>query len=328
MTLSNNELTTVLPIDVAVGPESLAFDCNGQGPYAGVSDGRILKWRESEKIWVEFAVTSSRRDRKLCDGSTDRSKEATCGRPLGLKFEPKTCNLYIADAYFGLLMVGPNGGVAQQLATSADDGAPFQFLNALDIDEQTGVVYFSDSSTLFRRREYQIIILTGDRTGRLLKYDPKSKKAQVILQGFAFPNGVALSKDGSFLLLAESTFNTIHKVWLKGSRAYTSEFFAQLKRSPDNIKRNQNGDFWVALNSYRATLQTAANSGSLENQALLPWRKEDPVGMKFNEKGESLEVLDGEGGQELNSVSEVEEHNGRLWIGSAIKSYVAVINNV
>jgi len=29
----------------ATGPESLAFDPDGEGPYTGVSDGRIMKWR-------------------------------------------------------------------------------------------------------------------------------------------------------------------------------------------------------------------------------------------------------------------------------------------
>jgi len=34
-----------LPLpDGVTGAESLAFDHNGQGPYASVFDGRILKW--------------------------------------------------------------------------------------------------------------------------------------------------------------------------------------------------------------------------------------------------------------------------------------------
>ena len=71
---------------------------------------------------------------------------------MGLQFHPKTCDLYIADAYFGLVVVGPQGGVAEQLAISADDGAPFKLLNSLDIDPQTGLIYFSDSSTVYQRR--------------------------------------------------------------------------------------------------------------------------------------------------------------------------------
>ena len=91
------------------------------------------------------------RNKKACDGSTNPDLEPTCGRPLGLKFNPATCDLYIADAYFGLLMVGPSGGVAKQLAISAE-GVPFRFTNALDIDNKTGEVYFTDSSILFQRR--------------------------------------------------------------------------------------------------------------------------------------------------------------------------------
>ena len=40
------------------GPETLVFDCDGEGPYTGVSDGRILKWHGSEVGWKDFAVTS------------------------------------------------------------------------------------------------------------------------------------------------------------------------------------------------------------------------------------------------------------------------------
>lgn len=40
------------------GPESLAFDVAGGGPYTGVSDGRILKWQDPVRGWTEFAVSS------------------------------------------------------------------------------------------------------------------------------------------------------------------------------------------------------------------------------------------------------------------------------
>lgn len=43
----------------ASGPESLAFDSTGAGPYTGVSDGRILRWDGDEARWHTFGVTSS-----------------------------------------------------------------------------------------------------------------------------------------------------------------------------------------------------------------------------------------------------------------------------
>lgn len=58
---SNYDDKKVIPIVGAVGPESLAFDPHGGGPYTGVSDGRIIKWLENEQRWIDFAVTSTQR---------------------------------------------------------------------------------------------------------------------------------------------------------------------------------------------------------------------------------------------------------------------------
>ena len=38
--------------------KNVAFDCKGEGPYTGTSDGRILKWLDSNHGWKEFAITS------------------------------------------------------------------------------------------------------------------------------------------------------------------------------------------------------------------------------------------------------------------------------
>lgn len=62
---------------------------------------------------------------------------------MALSFQPTTGLLYIADAFYGLLVVGPNGGLATQLAGG------FKFATGLDIDLLTGNVYFSDASLTF-----------------------------------------------------------------------------------------------------------------------------------------------------------------------------------
>lgn len=51
----------------------------------------------------------------------------------------------------GLHVVGPNGGLATKL-TSEAEGVPFKFTNGVDIDETTGDVYFTDSSSVYPRR--------------------------------------------------------------------------------------------------------------------------------------------------------------------------------
>ncbi|KAJ9691648.1 hypothetical protein PVL29_013750 [Vitis rotundifolia] len=288
------------------GPETLVFDCNGEGPYTGVSDGRILKWHGSEVGWKDFAVTSPLRTSRLCDGSSDTSAEHVCGRPLGLKFNQATCDLYIADAYFGLLVVGRKGGLARQLATSAE-GVPFLFANALDIDQKTGAVYFTDTSTRFRRWEFGIAMESGDNTGRLMRYDPKTKKVKVLLKHLFFSNGVALSRNSSFLLVTETNANRVLRFWLEGPRSQTRDVFAKLDGCPDNIERNPKGEFWVAQNpkfdSIGTPLQTNISA------------------LKLDEEGKVLRVLN----EEFGSLSDVIEKDDCMWLGSVLQSHVGMI---
>nr|GEY43155.1 protein strictosidine synthase-like 2-like [Tanacetum cinerariifolium]GEY55992.1 protein strictosidine synthase-like 2-like [Tanacetum cinerariifolium] len=238
----------VIPINGSgIGPESFEFSpFHDTGPYTGVSDGRIIKWISSDRRWTDFAVTSPHRDR--CGGP---EMEHICGRPLGLMLDKSNGNLYIADAYFGLVVVDADGGLATSLA-SVVEGIPLLFTNALDIDHTNGVIYFTDSSQRYTRRDHTLVVLTNDKTGRLLKYDLKSKEVTIQLSNLSFPNGVALSQDGNFLLLAETTNCRVLRFWLKTPKAGTLEVFADLPGYPDNIKRNHNGEFWVAMYSRKS----------------------------------------------------------------------------
>lgn len=250
--LSPNKIYDSLVIPMpggAVGPESFAFDRSDGGPFTGVSDGRIIRWRANESRWVDFAVTSP--EREGCVGGGDDSKsEHICGRPLGLCMNEKTGDLYIADAYMGLLIVGPNGGLASPLVKEVD-GLSLGFTNSLDIDHNTGLVYFTDSSTRFQRRKHVNVILSGDDSGRLMRFDPQTRETSVLLHNLKFPNGVALSKDGDFLLFVETTTCRLYKYWLKPGNL---EVVTELPGFPDNIKRNRNGEFWVGIHSRRGRL--------------------------------------------------------------------------
>ncbi|XP_072997144.1 protein STRICTOSIDINE SYNTHASE-LIKE 10 [Typha latifolia] len=335
--LKDDELE-IISLDGVNGPESFAFDGNGEGPYTGVSDGRILKWQEIEDRWIEFASSTPHLLDK-CRGSKNPNLEHECGRPLGLKFNEKTGELFVADAYLGLLLVKPKENATIPIATQAQ-GIPFSFTNSLDIDQDSGVIYFTDSSTFYQRRQFLTAVISGDKTGRLLKFDPTSKEVQVLLDAMSFPNGVALSKDGSFLLIAETTTCRILKYWLQPPKASTFEVIAQLPGFPDNIKRSPRGGFWVAIHSKRGKL--------VEWSLSLPWLRQVllrvPLGLiqrvssllsgfgshsqvmalRFSEEGEVLEVLEGSAGRKLSFISEVDEENGRLWVGSVVMPSLGV----
>jgi hypothetical protein len=118
-----------LPRGTVRGPESVAFDGHGQGPYSGVSDGRVLKWNGDKLGWTTYTYGPGY-DSKTCTATKFRPETATesrCGRPLGLRFDQKTGDLYVADAYKGLMRVGPGGGEATVLVNQVD-GVPLRFV--------------------------------------------------------------------------------------------------------------------------------------------------------------------------------------------------------
>ncbi|GMH18685.1 hypothetical protein Nepgr_020526 [Nepenthes gracilis] len=324
----------IIQVGGAVGPESLVFDPNGEGPYTGVADGRILKWQEGTRTWIDFAFTSSQR--KDCVRPFAPELEHVCGRPLGLRFDQKTGDLYIADAYFGLLVVGPAGGLATQVATEAEN-QPFYFTNDMDIDEHEDVIYFTDTSTSFRRRQFSSSIFSGDKTGRLMKYDKSSKEVKVLLRGIAFANGVALSKDRSFVLIAESSTCKILRYWLTGPNTGNVDTFAVLPGYPDNIRRNPRGEFWVALHAKKGPIASwiLAKPGAGKTLLKLPLSfkqlhvllvggKPHATVIKLSHEGKILEILEDSEGKSLRFASEVEEKDGKLWIGSVLMPFIGI----
>lgn len=180
-------------------------------------------------------------------------------------------------------------------------------------------------------REFLAAIISGDETGRLIKYDPESKQATVILRGLGFPNGVALSKNGEFLLLSETLHCRILRYWLQTSKAGTVEVFTQLPGFPDNIKRNSKGEFWVGVHSKRGKLLEWFLSHPWMGRTLvkLPvpgikalfsffsaWRRSAGFAARLSEEGETLEIFEPRHGNGWGSISEVYERDGSLWIGS------------
>ncbi|XP_015081109.1 protein STRICTOSIDINE SYNTHASE-LIKE 10-like isoform X1 [Solanum pennellii] len=319
----------IIQLNGAIGPESVAFDPNGEGPYIGVADGRILKFQGS--YWADFAVTSSQRE--SCTLPFAPEMEHICGRPLGLRFDTKTGELYIADAYFGLQVVGPKGGLATPLVQKFE-GKPLVFTNDVDIDDHDDVIYFTDTSTRYQRRQFVDSLLSRDATGRLMKYTKSTKKTEILIRGLAFANGVSLSKDRSFVLVAETSNFRILRYWLKGPLEGTHDTFAELPGFPDNIRMNSKGEFWVAIQAIRS--QSSFSNSEMRNELLklrfIAQKFNDllSVGLlhataiKLSEDGRVLEVLEDVEGKTLRSISEVHEIDDKLLFGSVIMPFLGV----
>ncbi|KAK4406251.1 protein STRICTOSIDINE SYNTHASE-LIKE 13 [Sesamum angolense] len=315
--------------DEIFGPESLEFDALGRGPYAGLADGRVVRWMGKDAGWETFALVTQNWTEKLCAQGVNSTTtkqwkiEAKCGRPLGLRFDRKTGNLYIADAYYGLMVVGPEGGVATPLATHAD-GNPILFANDLDIHDN-GSIFFTDTSRRYNRVDHFFILLEGEATGRLLRYDPPREQHMLLWKDWRSPMECSC--------LRTSLFFSSPKLPIAGK----TEVVADLPGFPDNVRINEKGEFWVAIDCCR----TAAQEVLIHN----PWLRSIyfrlPIPMKhlarmvgmrmytvialLNGEGEILDVLDDKRGDVMKLVSEVKEVNGKLWIGTVAHNHIATL---
>ncbi|KAF3655332.1 Protein STRICTOSIDINE SYNTHASE-LIKE 10 [Capsicum annuum] len=138
---------------------------------------------------------------------------------------------------------------------------------------------------------------------RVREYDISTKVVTILLRGLGFINGVALSKDKSIVLVDENSTGKIVRYCLKGPRTGQNYTFIDLTGYPNNIRRNSKGEFWVALHSKR-----------LWQTYVTP--------IKLRKNGQVLEVSEDVESKTLEFISEVEEKNDKLWIGSVMVPFV------
>lgn len=142
--------------------------------------------------------------------------------------------------------------------------------------------------------------------------------------------------DTTFLLLHFS-FPRLQKFWLKGDKAGTSEVLAILPGFPDNVRVNENGDFWVALHCRRYMYGYINGHYPKLRKVLLklpiPTRIQfmlhiggrlQALVVKYSPEGKLLQILEDSQGKVVRAVSEVEEKDGKLWMGSVLMPFVAV----
>lgn len=127
----------------------------------------------------------------------------------------------------------------------------------------------------------------------------------------------------------------IMRYWLEGPKTGQLEVFADLPGFPDNVRMNEKGQFWVAIDCCRTPTQEifSHNPWLRSIYFRLPLKMNflaRLVGMKmytiislFNEEGKIIEVLEDRGGEVVKLVSEVREVNGKLWIGTVAHNHIA-----
>jgi sugar lactone lactonase YvrE len=292
--LAHAELVTPTPD----GPEDITFDAQGR-LYTGDESGTI------------YRVSPG--------GSVERFAN-TGGRPNGLRFTADG-HLLVADTRRGLLSVDPSGTVT--VLTNTAGGRPLALTNELAVATD-GTVYFSDSShTPYDKIDLAHELLEQRPAGRLLRYDPRSHRTDVLLDHLSLANGVALAPDQSFVLVAESFRYRITRYWLTGPKAGTHDVFADnLPGFPDNLTAADN-TYWVALYQPRdATLDRLQGHPFLKAQlAKLPdavvtgSARHASTALQLNGEGQPIRALSDTTGH-IYGLTTAVPHDGYLYLGT------------
>jgi sugar lactone lactonase YvrE len=198
-------------------------------------------------------------------------------------------NIYVADATRGLLMV-PNSTVVSQrgsarivstmapsdveLAVSENslDMTEIRYADDLVVDPATDFVYFTDAThvapTVGTSRKADTLNsfitahLSGDATGRVLCYVPRTGATYVLATGIHFANGIGLSRDGSHLIVASTSSYVLYKIPTPSRDVDWGSLPAPLLASEldlfyehslpgfaDGLTVDENGHVWVAINA-------------------------------------------------------------------------------
>ena len=300
------------------GPEDVAVDAEGK-IYAGFEDGRIIQLQP--------------------EGTQPRVFANTQGRPLGLVFD-REGNLLVADALKGLLSIGKNGEV-KLLADRAEDGARFGCLNDLDVAAD-GTIYFTEASHKFPMAQHVSDLLEHRPNGRLLAFDPQTQKSRTVLRDIHFANGVAVSPDQSFVLVAETGKYRILRYWLTDPKQGIRDVFIDnLPGFPDGISSNARAGatdksvgslhdrsaatdkFWLALVTPRQALFDRLLPHPFLRKvvyrlpkSLQPAPQRYSFVLALDTQGRVISNLQNGASDCYAQIANVIEHNGSLFFGS------------
>lgn len=263
-------------------------------------------------------------------GKVDRIAQ-TRGRPLGIEIDLDG-RLLVCDAKVGLLRIETASG-AVEAVTDQVNGTAMRFCNNAAIASD-GTVWFSDSSTKFGIDDWKSDLVQNTRTGRLLRMGTDGA-VEVVIDGLAFANGVALARDESYVAVAETGGRTVVRRWLTGNRAGMRDLLcSNLPGYPDNIARGSDGLIWVTLASPRDPFLERLQSGPMAlrrlttrlPQGVQPKPKLSVRVQAYDDDGALVHDVDldpKQHGASYHMVTGVREHDGRVWMGSLHEPAVA-----
>jgi sugar lactone lactonase YvrE len=315
------------------GPETVLFVNNSM--YTGLTNGQLVRVDDNGNAHKIAQIGDQN-----CDDLHSIHSKYECGRPLGLRY--KSNFIYLADAYHGIYKVNLETN-EKHVVISANDkrfNEPLKFIDDLDIDQDDNI-YFTVST---RKRELHESVELHVETipdGRVFSYNEKTNELSLLIDNMIFPNGIQLSPNNEFLIVAEHGMARLVKYYLKGPRKGQTEIMAHLPGFPDNIRLSDHNTLFVALvlvrnpKPYRTTMLDLLGEYPLVRTIIGRIIDLEKVILKLPKYGLLVEYdFDGNilksfhdpTGKIIELVTCVTQHNNKLYIGSFIHDYIGVID--
>jgi ribose transport system permease protein len=217
------------------GPEDVLLDAE-DNLYCGTRDGRVVRFAGPDHADMTVLAKIG-------------------GRPLGLALDAEG-RIVTCVAGMGLVRVTRKGDVelltdeTERSLFSIQDDTTIRMADDLDIAPD-GTIYFTDATKRYDIGDWGLDLLEGRPNGRLLSFDPKSRKTRTVCDNLIFPNGVCVTHDGNHLLVASSWTCSILIFDLRNMAGGPRVFIHGLPGYPDNVNRASDGGYWIALAGMR-----------------------------------------------------------------------------
>jgi len=239
-----------------------------------------------------------------------------------------------------------------------EDGSwsPVNFADDLSIGPKTGHVYFSDASDIKTDQDittglWDLVYssklegIRGKRTGRLLRYRPESGEVDILATNVAFANGVAVDKDESFVLYTSTYDGSVRKYHLSGEREgsivpTSLQFPGFLDGADCSFQR---GLCYVAIPTTVPPIMSAIFSMPpwmgipIRSLLMMIPRTWAPKPVRYgaaaeihpgneNTPARILRIFQDPDGRDMEMVTGVTEHEGKLYLGSLHSNCVGVVS--
>lgn len=327
---------TVPPLDGALKPNNRLDEaqtvCADSQPDNLVALGSALLYTSGSHVRTVNTST----------GRVTHAAPLTAGRILAMAASPSG-RLAMATDEQGLCICDGLGSPVQAIAA---DHALFKHTTAMTFVDDISLLVCVGSS-VHDGQNWQRDLLTGGRSGSVWRVNTISGDAQSIAQQLAYPNGIALASDGSYIV-SESWEKSLIKLSPDGKRL--GQMLEDLPAYPGRLSPSTRGGYWLcafaprnqliefvlrepayrrammeevdpslwiapALRSGQSVLEPM-QGGALKQMGILkPWAPTRSYGLviELSDAFVPLQSLHSRAGGSRHGMTSAIEHQGMLW---------------